>query len=80
MLDANSYIVVMIVLAVLSVIFYIAIIAFGVSHGLSMYDRRKRRERKLNQRHREQRKRQEKYATATPSRGRFYDGGVKYTD
>ena len=78
MLDAASYVVIMIVLAILSTLFCIAIIAFGVAHGLAMHDRWRRKERKLNQYYREQRKKQEEYAKARPSQGRFYDGGVKY--
>ena len=70
----------LIVLAVIAIIFYIVIIAYGVAYGMSIYDRWKRKERRLNKFYREQEEKARKYAEEHPPKGRFYDGGIRYGD
>ena len=80
-MDATaSFIISMIVLAILGAILHIVIIAYGVAYGLSIYSRWKREGIRKNQHYSAQRRRQEEYRETHPGRGRFYDGGIKYDD
>ena len=76
----GSFAITMVFLAVVGLILHVIVIAYGVAYGLSIYDRRKRRERDLKKYYEAQKNRQESYSKEHPSRGRFYDGGVKYGD
>lgn len=73
-------VIVIAVLAVAAMFFHIVIIALGVAHGLTIYERRKRERRQEARKRNAQKERQEKYNREHPSDKGFYSGGVRYVD